>query len=86
MPDRLRGQRTTAAVQGICRRHGEKEFAGWLAEQRQQDRHFGDLKRADALAALRTALDSWAPRAGAQLPIATTYFRRWSNAFCPSVS
>jgi hypothetical protein len=77
-------QRTTAAVRAVCARRGEREFAGWLTERREQDRHFGDLKRADALAALRIALDGWAPRADTQPspPLwETTYFRRWSNAF-----
>ncbi|MFD7444048.1 TfuA-like protein [Streptomyces sp. NPDC059909] len=77
-------QRTTAAVRAVCRRQGETEFAGWLAERRDQDRNFGDLKRADALAAVRTALSGWAPRADSQPAPSvweTTYFRQWSNAF-----
>ncbi|MET8676069.1 TfuA-like protein [Streptomyces sp. NPDC004647] len=77
-------QRTTAAVRAVCRRQGETEFAGWLAERREQDRHFGDLKRADALAAVHVALDGRAPQVDAQTPPAvweTSYFRRWSNAF-----
>jgi hypothetical protein len=78
-------QRTWAAVRAVCRRQGETEFAGWLAAQLEQDQYFGDLKRADALAAVRTALDSVeAPLSVAQLVPAvweTTYFRRWSNAF-----
>ncbi|MEH0551150.1 TfuA-like protein [Streptomyces sp. B21-101] len=77
-------QRTTAAVRSVCRRQGETEFAGWLAEQREQDRHFGDLKRADALAAVRMAVGGQAPQPDTQpAPVVweTTYFRRWSNAF-----
>ncbi|MEU6379512.1 TfuA-like protein [Streptomyces sp. NPDC046909] len=77
-------QRTTAAVQSVCRRQGETEFARWLAEQRKQDRHFGDLKRADALAAIDIALGGRASQAAARTAPAvweTTYFRRWSNAF-----
>jgi hypothetical protein len=76
-------QRTSAAVRAVCRRLGETQFAGWLAAQRERNPHFGDVKRADALAAVRAALD------GAVLPAASrppaversTYFRRWSNAF-----
>ncbi|KPC62708.1 hypothetical protein ADL29_17740 [Streptomyces chattanoogensis] len=78
-------QRTWAAVRAVCRRLDETEFAGWLAAQLEQDRHFGDLKRADALEAVRTALDDGtAPQTDAPLEPAaweTTYFRRWSNAF-----
>ncbi|WP_344006633.1 TfuA-like protein [Streptomyces thermocarboxydovorans] len=78
-------QRTWAAVRAVCRRRGEGEFADWLAERRAQDEHFGDLKRVDALAAVRTALDGCtAPQTGPHLVPAvweTTYFRRWSNAF-----
>ncbi|MEU3353082.1 TfuA-like protein [Streptomyces sp. NPDC037389] len=77
-------QRTTAAVRAACRRQGETEFATWLAERREQDRHFGDLKRADALAAVRTAFSGRAPRAVFRPSPSvweSTYFRRWSNAF-----
>ncbi|MFJ3933870.1 TfuA-like protein [Streptomyces sp. NPDC090029] len=51
-------QRTWAAVRSVCRRQGETEFADWLSKQRERDRHFGDLKRADALAAVTSALAS----------------------------
>ncbi|MET9888320.1 TfuA-like protein [Streptomyces sp. NPDC006430] len=75
-------QRTGAAVRAVCRREGEEEFAWWLTRQREQDPHFGDLKRADALAAVRAALaGTAAARAATGLPVGeTTYFRRWSNA------
>ncbi|MGW5098318.1 TfuA-like protein [Streptomyces nodosus] len=80
-------QRTTGAVRAVCRRCGEHEFVGWLVEQREHDPYFGDLKRADALAAVRTALDGWAPRPEAR-PAPYTwespYFRQWSNAFVHS--
>ncbi|GAA0907747.1 TfuA-like protein [Streptomyces thermoalcalitolerans] len=77
-------QRTTSAVRAVCRRRGEEGFAGWLAEQRERDPYFGDLKRADALAAVRTALRGWAPRAEARPAPGTwesPYFRQWSNVF-----
>ncbi|MFJ2110760.1 TfuA-like protein [Streptomyces sp. NPDC087850] len=76
-------QRTWAAVRAVCRRQGEAEFADWLAGQREQDRHFGDLKRTDALAAVRAALDGTtaATDEAAVVPgWETAYFRRWSNA------
>ncbi|MGJ3558798.1 TfuA-like protein [Streptomyces sp. INA 01156] len=63
-------QRTTGAVHAVCRRRGEHEFAGWLAEQRERDPGFGDVKRADALAAVRTALDGWTPGQGPGLRLA----------------
>lgn len=77
-------QRTWAAVRAVCRSRGESAFTSWLAERREQDRHFGDLKRADALAAVRHAL---ACTAAATSVVAapppwweTAYFRSWSNA------
>ncbi|MFE2379104.1 TfuA-like protein [Streptomyces sp. NPDC059398] len=80
-------QRTWAAVRAVCRSQSETGFAGWLAEQREQDRHFGDLKRVDALAAVTAAVDGAAApdRAVVELPVwDTAYFRRWSNAFTGS--
>ncbi|MFF4578382.1 TfuA-like protein [Streptomyces sp. NPDC001373] len=77
-------QRTTAAVWAVCRRQGEMEFAGWLAGRLDQNRHFGDLKRADALAAVRIALDGRETQTSDRPSPSvweTTYFRRWSNAF-----
>ncbi|MGW2911265.1 TfuA-like protein [Streptomyces asoensis] len=78
-------QRTWAAVQAVCRRLGETQFARWLAVRLEQDRHFGDLKRADALAAVRVALAGAAVKqTDVQLVPAvweTAYFRRWSNSF-----
>ncbi|MET7695135.1 TfuA-like protein [Streptomyces sp. NPDC005483] len=76
-------QRTTAAVRAVCRHQGEAEFAGWLDERREGDRYFGDLKRLDALAAVRTALGGRIP--AGPVPDAVTwdnvYFRGWSNHF-----
>ncbi|MER5904300.1 TfuA-like protein [Streptomyces mirabilis] len=79
-------QRTTAAVWAVCRRHGESEFAEWLAQRRARDVHFADLKRIDALAAVRTALDGQTPPAVDIEPRVwqTAYFRRWSNAHAHS--
>ncbi|MFF8035850.1 TfuA-like protein [Streptomyces sp. NPDC016626] len=78
-------QRTWAAVRAVCRRMGEMEFVRWLAAQLERDQWFGDLKRADALAAVRTALDGSAARplraVGRASVWVTAYFRRWSNAF-----
>jgi hypothetical protein len=77
-------QRTWAAVRAVCRGRGEWAFADWLAERCEQDRHFGDLKRVDALAAVRGAV---AGTTGATSVVAapppgweTAYLRRWSNA------
>ncbi|MFG2715255.1 TfuA-like protein [Streptomyces goshikiensis] len=77
-------QRTTAAVWAVCHRQGETDFAAWLAGRLDQNSHFGDLKRADALIAVRTALTGWVQSAETRpAPAAweTTYFRRWSNTF-----
>ncbi|MFF0386925.1 TfuA-like protein [Streptomyces sp. NPDC004286] len=77
-------QRTWAAVRAVCRREDETAFVAWLAEQLQDDRHFGDLKRADALAAVRTALGGEAVPSSsrrAPAPWSSAYFIRWANAF-----
>ncbi|MEV6408838.1 hypothetical protein AB0M58_38890 [Streptomyces bobili] len=76
-------QRTWPALRVVWRRMSETEFAGWLTKHGQRDRHFGDLKRAAPLAAVRTALDGAAvtSRAVASVPVwETAYSRRWSNA------
>ncbi|MCZ1012184.1 TfuA-like protein [Streptomyces lydicus] len=76
-------QRTWAAVRAVCRRQGETGFAHWLARRREEDRHFGDLKRADALAAVSAAVGGTAAagrRDFEPLFWETPYFRRWSNA------
>jgi hypothetical protein len=85
-------QRTTAALRAVCRRRNESAFARWLAGQRRQDPHFGDVKRTDALAAVRTAFESRPPvhtiRTADRTPVRevwdTVYYRRWSNAFARS--
>ncbi|MFC8429259.1 TfuA-like protein [Streptomyces sp. NPDC057253] len=79
-------QRTTAAVRAVCRRHGDAAFAEWLSEQRARDEHFANLKRTDALAAVRTALDDQSTPAVCvqQQMWETAYFRRWSNSFARS--
>jgi hypothetical protein len=77
-------QRTTAAVRAVCRWQGESSFARWLTEQIEKDQHFGDVKRADALAAVQTALSDRPLPTGARPARAvwdTTYYRRWSNAW-----
>ncbi|MFG3179802.1 TfuA-like protein [[Kitasatospora] papulosa] len=77
-------QRTTAAVRAVCRWQGESSFALWLDEQIERDPHFGDVKRADALTAVQTALSGRPLPAGARPARAvwdTTYYRRWSNAW-----
>ncbi|WP_346012322.1 TfuA-like protein [Streptomyces sp. SID3343] len=76
-------QRTPAAVRAVSRRRGETRFGEWLAERLEEDRNFGNLKRADALAAVHVALHGRAPAGHRPLPALweTTYFRRWSNAF-----
>lgn len=78
-------QRTPAAVRATCAREGAVGFTRWLAQQRAQHPHFGDIKRTDALLALRTAHHGAGP--GPQLPSAvweSAYFRRWSNSFATS--
>jgi hypothetical protein len=76
-------QRTMAAVLAVCRRHGAGDFGVWLQEQRRADRHFGDLKRIDALEAVQAALDGPSPRPGLLTGAHwdTAYYRRWANYF-----
>ncbi|MFE7758363.1 TfuA-like protein [Streptomyces sp. NPDC057429] len=77
-------QRTMAAVRAVCDRAGGAEFVRWLSAQRAQDRHFGDIKRADALMAVTAALDGREPSTSGPLPPEvweSAYFRRWSNTF-----
>ncbi|MEV0035979.1 TfuA-like protein [Streptomyces sp. NPDC050804] len=75
--------RSLTAVLVISRERGAEEFAQWLTSHLAEDRHFGDLKRADALRALEIA----ASLAGtpAQPPPAlewrTRHFRQWANTF-----
>ncbi|MDW8803706.1 TfuA-like protein [Streptomyces scabiei] len=92
-------QRTTAAVRTVCQRQAEAEFARWLAEQRAHDPYFGDLKRLDALDAVRTSLaptgTGWkagchspgrVPPGFPPSPVAwdSSYFWAWSNRFARS--
>ncbi|MFJ7911403.1 TfuA-like protein [Kitasatospora sp. NPDC096204] len=73
-------QRTPAAVRAICRRARAGDFLAWLAGRRAADRHFGDLKRADALAAIGRALDD-APVPAAPVVPENSYVRQWANAY-----
>lgn len=70
--------RTEGVVRAVCRRAGQTEFYRWVEEQRTADRHWGDVKRADALAALRLA---HCPLTAAGSPAVweTGYSRGWSN-------
>ncbi|TLS44938.1 hypothetical protein FE633_17495 [Streptomyces montanus] len=79
-------QRTTAAVRAVCQGQAEEEFAGWLAEQRAADPYFGDLKRLDALAAVRTALGGRMLTGAPPAPVTwdSGYFWAWSNHFARS--
>ncbi|MFF8601864.1 TfuA-like protein [Streptomyces sp. NPDC015232] len=79
-------QRTMAAVRAVCTREGEGAVIRWLLQQCAADPHFGDIKRADALLALRAAQDP-APVQAPRLPpahVESAYFRRWSNTFATS--
>ncbi|MFE9647491.1 TfuA-like protein [Streptomyces sp. NPDC006365] len=76
--------RTPPAIRAICYRHYATALTTWLRERRTADPHFGDLKRLDALKALRAALSGIepAPQTPADgLHWDTPYFRRWSAHF-----
>ncbi|MFD7894624.1 TfuA domain-containing protein [Streptomyces sp. NPDC059743] len=75
--------RSLTAVSVISRKHGAVEFAGWLTSRLAEDPYFGDLKRADALRALKTAL-SLADTPAEPPPVLewrTRHFRQWANMF-----
>ncbi|MFJ3365799.1 TfuA-like protein [Streptomyces anthocyanicus] len=76
-------QRTTAAVRAVCHRHGAAYFTEWLDEQRARDPNFGDLKRLDAIHAIRVARQAaaTAPALLDEPDWHTDYFRRWANHF-----
>ncbi|MFI8944135.1 TfuA-like protein [Streptomyces syringium] len=76
--------RSLTAVLALSRRCGTEKFGPWLTTGLKGDRHFGDLKRADALQALDAALALDATPAPPPLPKSlwdTRCYRQWSNAF-----
>ncbi|WP_411115052.1 TfuA-like protein [Streptomyces sp. 029-5] len=75
--------RSLTAVLVISRRRGAEHFARWLTARLAEDRHFGDLKRADALRALKTALSLAGTPASppSALVWRTRHFRAWANMF-----
>ncbi|MCW8382386.1 TfuA-like protein [Streptomyces justiciae] len=76
-------QRTFAAIRAVCRDQSATAFADWLGERRSGDAYFGDIKRSDALTAIRAALHGPDPCGPvlSTLHIDSVYFRRWYNAF-----
>ncbi|MFE6892071.1 TfuA-like protein [Streptomyces sp. NPDC057694] len=78
-------QRTLAAVRAVCARENAGDVARWLDQQRAEEPHFGDIKRADALLALQVAHDPRPPLPTRfQCPPGvweTAYYRRWANSF-----
>ncbi|WP_369265247.1 TfuA-like protein [Streptomyces sp. R35] len=77
-------QRTESAVRAICRSHHATALTVWIGERRTVDPYFGDLKRLDALKALRAALSGLEPALQARadaLHWDTPYFRRWHAHF-----
>ncbi|MFI9832904.1 TfuA-like protein [Streptomyces sp. NPDC051913] len=76
-------QRTYAAIRAACHAQDATGFADWVGERRSEDPYFGDIKRSDALSAVRAAL--YGPDPCGPVPSAvhtdSVYFRRWYNAF-----
>ncbi|MFG3053487.1 TfuA-like protein [Kitasatospora sp. NPDC048239] len=78
-------QRTFDAVQAAARSVGVPAFGPWLGGRRRADRFFGDLKRTDAVEAVRAALtrgaraDTRPARADWDSP----YYRCWTERFAP---
>ncbi|GGZ14939.1 hypothetical protein GCM10010387_04000 [Streptomyces inusitatus] len=79
--------RSMTAVELVGRVSGAHRFTDWLRARREEDPHFGDLKRTDALLALKAALlldgVHSAPVKG--LVWRTPNYRRWANASVTSV-
>jgi hypothetical protein len=75
--------RTYDAVRYVSRHAGLAAFADWLAGELAANRHFGDTKREDALAALGLARDmADAPVEPVEgLSWSTRCFRQWANRF-----
>ncbi|MCX5355544.1 TfuA-like protein [Streptomyces mirabilis] len=76
--------RTTPALRAICDRHYATALTVWLRERRAVDPYFGDVKRLDALKALRAALSGIEPALQVRadgLHWDTPYFRRWRAYF-----
>ncbi|MFD7831224.1 TfuA-like protein [Kitasatospora sp. NPDC059803] len=80
-------QRTLGALQAVARREGAPAFGPWLRDQRRASRSFGDLKRADALAAVRAALAGTAAGGDTRRPAPadwdSPYHHRWADRFTP---
>jgi hypothetical protein len=77
-------QRTESAIRAICHRHYATALMVWLPVRRTVDPYFGDLKRLDALKALRAALSGIEPALPARphaLHWDTPYLRRWHAHF-----
>ncbi|MCX5063730.1 TfuA-like protein [Streptomyces sp. NBC_00201] len=77
-------QRTESAIRAICHRHYASALMVWLPVRRTVDPHFGDLKRLDALKALRTGRSGIEPLLQARadaLHWDTPYLRRWHAHF-----
>ncbi|MFD8612644.1 TfuA-like protein [Streptomyces sp. NPDC059631] len=75
--------RSLEAVLRVSRREKLSVFAEWLAAQVADDTHFGDVKRDDALQAVRVARElaeqPYRPVEG--LTWSTRCYRQWANAF-----
>ncbi|GAA2786855.1 TfuA-like protein [Kitasatospora aburaviensis] len=78
-------QRTLGALQAAARDVGVPAFGPWLRDRRRDDRHFGDLKRADAVEAVRAALAGVGQSAARPTPSdwASPYYQRWTDRFTP---
>ncbi|MEV7423909.1 TfuA-like protein [Streptomyces sp. NPDC091212] len=75
--------RSLTAVLAISRKRGAEEFGRWLGSRLAEDRHFGALKRSDALQALGTSLSlgGTPSEAPPKLEWRTRCFRQWANTF-----
>ncbi|WP_030065830.1 TfuA-like protein [Streptomyces natalensis] len=75
--------RSLTALRIYSRQCGANGFAAWLTERLAADPHFGDLKRADALKALKAALslDGTPVTRVPDVEWRTRCSRQWANAF-----
>ncbi|MFB9924160.1 TfuA-like protein [Amycolatopsis halotolerans] len=75
-------QRTLHAIRAIARMANEMDFFHWFTEQREQDPHFGDVKRSDALTAIRAATTRNLPQVIHGTTVwNTSCFQQWANTF-----
>ncbi|EFL12568.1 MULTISPECIES: TfuA-like protein [Actinomycetes] len=79
-------QRTFRTCLRWARKHGREDFADWWEAKTRDERHFGNQKRADAIAALTWIQETrdWQESSGERVRLGdwhTGFYRDWRNHF-----